>query len=131
MNLLYFFAIPVATILLSIVFQRIVDNPILVAITTFSIFILVVYIFNPDLLLLAIIYTLLSYITAVITRFFFNHRCPPTSTQSEQINTSINNNTDTIITNEDNSNNEISTSDSSQYNKQQTYYNNYCKRFYK
>lgn len=131
MNLLYFFAIPVATILLSIVWQRIVDSPILVAITAFSIFILAVYIFDSTLLLLAIIYTLLSYITAVVSKFFFDRRCSSTVIPTEQINASINNNsTDTIVTNEDAAGTEISINNSPKYSKQ-TYYQNYCNRFYK
>ena len=71
MDLLLFFAIPVATILLSIVWQRIIKSPILVAITSFAISILFVYSVDPSLLIFAIAYTALSFISAVITKIIF------------------------------------------------------------
>ena len=42
-NLLLFFALPVATILLSIVLQKILNCPILVAITAFAIYLIVTF----------------------------------------------------------------------------------------
>ncbi len=122
MNLLYFFAIPVATILLSIVWQQIVDKPIFVAITTFAIFIVIVYAVDQSLLLLAIIYTLLSFITASLSRFFFNHTC-------------INSTQNTVVPNalqydEASAKSENTVDNFYQYN-QQSYCPNQCRRFYK
>ncbi len=69
-NLLLFFALPVATILLSIVLQKILNCPILVAITAFAIYLIVTFsAFNETFLIYAIIYTIIAYITATITRF--------------------------------------------------------------
>jgi len=69
-NLLLFFALPVATILLSIVLQKVLNSPILVAITAFAIYLIVAFsAFNETFLIFAIIYTIIAYITAAITRF--------------------------------------------------------------
>lgn len=68
--LLIFFAIPVATIILSIVFQKLLGSPILVALTFFAIFLIVTFAaFDETFLIFAILYTILAYITAAITRF--------------------------------------------------------------
>ena len=69
-TLLIFFALPVAVILLSIVLQRILKCPILVAITVFAIFLIVTFVIGDLTFLIAtIIYTIISYITALITKF--------------------------------------------------------------
>lgn len=79
MNLvLLLFALPFATIIFSIVLQKIIKSPILVALTVFSIYlILALTVFNESFLVLAILYTILSYITASITRLIkkFIKRC--------------------------------------------------------
>lgn len=71
--LLIFFALPIATILLSIVLQRILRCPILVAITFFAIFLVVAFVLDIlgilDLgtaLIATLIYTFLAFITAFI-----------------------------------------------------------------
>ena len=73
-NLLVFFALPIATILLAIVLQKILNSPVLVAITFFAIYLIVAFVAFPDdlaeALIATIIYTILAYITAVLTRFF-------------------------------------------------------------
>lgn len=67
--LLLFFALPVATIILSIVLLKILKCPWLVAATFFAIYLVLTYaVVGPDFLILAIVYTILSYITAIITR---------------------------------------------------------------
>lgn len=70
MNLFIFFALPLATILLSIVFQKILRSPILVAITFFAIYLIVAFtIFSDTLaeaLIAVIIYTIIAYITAYL-----------------------------------------------------------------
>lgn len=75
--LLLFFALPVATILLAIVLQKILCSPILVAITFFAIYLIVTFaIFDETFLVFAIVYTILAYITAAIVRFLRNFfRC--------------------------------------------------------
>ena len=67
--LLIFFAIPVAVILLSIVLQRILKCPILVAITAFAIFLIVTFVIGDLTFLIAtIVYTIIAYITATLTK---------------------------------------------------------------
>lgn len=71
MDLLLFFALPIATIILAIVFQKIIKCPILVAATAFAIFLIVTFAaFDASFLIFAIIYTILAYIAASIARFF-------------------------------------------------------------
>ncbi|MBR3673360.1 MAG: DUF2651 family protein [Clostridia bacterium] len=69
-NLLIFFAIPVATIILAIVLQKILQSPLLVAATFFAIFLVVTFAaFDESFLVFAILYTLLALITALTVRF--------------------------------------------------------------
>ena len=66
--LLIFFALPVATILLAIVLEKILRCPILTAITFFAIYLIVAFaIFDASFLVFVIIYTILAFITAVLT----------------------------------------------------------------
>ena len=72
-NLLVFLALPVATILLSIVLQKILNNPILVGITFFAIYLIVTYaVFDSDFLIFAIAYAILAYISAVLSCLICN-----------------------------------------------------------
>lgn len=65
--LLIFFALPIATIIISIALQKILKCPPLVASIIFAIFLIVTFIINNiNFLVATIIYTILSYITAVI-----------------------------------------------------------------
>ena len=79
-SLFIFFAIPLATIILSIVLQKALRNPILVALTFFSIFLIVAFILDllgiVDLgtgLIAAIIYTIIAFITAFLICRFCNN----------------------------------------------------------
>lgn len=80
MNLFIFFALPLATILLAIVLQKILRSPILVAITFFAIYLIVAFeAFSDTLaeaLIAAIIYSIIAYITAYIVMIIcrFKHR---------------------------------------------------------
>ena len=67
--LLVFFALPVATIILAIVLQKILKCPLLVGATFFEIFLIVVFVIAPNgtLLIYAILYSILAYVTAVLT----------------------------------------------------------------
>ena len=64
-TLLLFFALPVATVLLAIVLQKILKNPVLVAITFFAVYLIVAFAaFDETFLVYAIVYTILAFITA-------------------------------------------------------------------
>ncbi|MBR1803062.1 MAG: DUF2651 family protein [Clostridia bacterium] len=68
--LLVFFALPVATILLAIVLQKVLRNPLLVAATFFAIYLIVTFAaFDASFLVFAILYTILAYVTAVLVKF--------------------------------------------------------------
>ena len=79
MNLLLFlFAIPFAIIIFSIILQKLIHSPTLVALAVFSIFIiLAITVFDETFFILAVIYAILAYITAVLTRIVksFISRC--------------------------------------------------------
>lgn len=65
--LLIFFALPIATIIISIALQKIFKCPPLVAAIIFAIFLIVTFIIGSlEFLIATIIYTIISYITAVI-----------------------------------------------------------------
>ena len=70
-NLLIFFAIPLAIIIISIALQKVLRNPFLVAAIIFSILLVIVLALLDPLYLIAVVaYTVLSYITAVLTCLF-------------------------------------------------------------
>lgn len=67
MNILFLVIIPIATILISIVLQKILKKPVLVAILAFAIFLILAYtVFTPEFLLNAIIYAIIAFITVAI-----------------------------------------------------------------
>ena len=67
MNILFFVIFPIAVILISIVLQKLLKSPILVAILIFAIFLILAYtIFTPEFLINAIIYAIIAFITAAI-----------------------------------------------------------------
>lgn len=76
MNLLIFFALPLATILLSIVFQKVLKCPILVAITFFAIYLIILFALYAigvitnlaEGLIAVIIYTIVAFLTAWLVR---------------------------------------------------------------
>lgn len=73
--LLLFFALPVATIILAIVLERILRCPILTAATFFAIFLIVAFaVFDASFLVFVIVYTIIAFIAAVIAEIFFR-RC--------------------------------------------------------
>jgi hypothetical protein len=66
-NLLIFFAIPLAIIVISIALQKILRNPFLVAAIIFSIALVIVLAFLDPIYLIAVVaYTLISLITAFL-----------------------------------------------------------------
>lgn len=76
MNLLIFFALPLATILLAIVFQKVLKSPILVAITFFAIYLIILFALYAsgvitnlaEGLIAVIIYTIIAFLTAWLVR---------------------------------------------------------------
>lgn len=70
MNLpLVLFAFPIATIILSIVLEKILKCPLLVAATFFAIFLVIAFaFFDSDFLIFVIVYTIISYVVALLTR---------------------------------------------------------------
>lgn len=74
-TLLLFFALPVATIILAVVLEKILKCPFLTAATFFAIFLIVAFAaFDATFLVFVIAYTILAFIAAVIAEFFFR-RC--------------------------------------------------------
>ena len=74
MNLLLFlFAIPFAVIIFSIIIQKIINSPILVALSVFSVFIVIAAALQDDTYFIAAaIYTILAYIFAATVRLINN-----------------------------------------------------------
>jgi len=71
-TLLIYFALPVATIILAIVLEKILRNPALTAATFFAIYLIVAFgVFDTSFLVYAIVYTILAYIAAAIAEFFY------------------------------------------------------------
>lgn len=74
-TLLIFFALPVATIILAIVLEKIIRCPFLTSATFFAIYLIVTFaVFDASFLVYAIVYTILAFITAIIAEYFFR-RC--------------------------------------------------------
>lgn len=68
--LLIFFALPIATIIVSIALQKILDNPVLVAAIIFAIFLVVTFIIGDlNFLIATIAYTIISFLTAAIINY--------------------------------------------------------------
>lgn len=73
--LLLFFALPIATIILAVVLEKILRCPFLVAATFFAIYLIVAFsLFNATFLVFVIVYTILAFIAALIAEFFYQ-RC--------------------------------------------------------
>ena len=108
-NLLIFFAIPLSTIILSAIFETIIESPIKVAGIAFSIFLIVAFSLggSAEFIVAAIIYTLLSLITSFITKIiqsriecFYEDDCDEGSYSSVNKKESIGTYKDLINTNE-------------------------------
>lgn len=75
MNILFFVIFPIAVILMSIVLQKLLKSPILVAILIFAVFLILAYtVFTPEFLLNAIIYAIIAFITAAIFKLICSLR---------------------------------------------------------
>ena len=100
--LLLAFAFPVSTILLAIVLQKVLKNPLLVAATFFGILLILTYtVFDSSFLLFAVLYTILAYVTAVLTRLICNiiQRFGTDNTNSNVNITNAENNPVVVLTN--------------------------------
>lgn len=72
--LLLYFAIPIAIIILSIIFETIIHSPIKIAGIVFAIFLVVTFAIGDEtLLIFTILYTILAYIVAWLTCQWINN----------------------------------------------------------
>lgn len=77
MNLLLFIALPIAAILLAIVFEKVFNSPVLSTITVFSIYLILLFVLleagiiteTATALIALVVYTILAFIAAVVFRF--------------------------------------------------------------
>lgn len=86
--LLLAFALPVATILLAIVLQKILKCPLLVAATFFAVLLIITFaVLDTSFLVFAIIYTILAYVTAVLTRLVCRiiNQINPNTTRNDSV----------------------------------------------
>ncbi len=68
-TLLIFFALPLATIIISIALQKIFNNPLLVAAIIFAIFLIVTFVIaDLNFLVATIVYTIIAFITAALVQ---------------------------------------------------------------
>ena len=91
-NILIFFVLPLAIIIFSCVLERIIKCPVLVAATFFAIFLILTYtVFGQSFLIFTIIYTILSYITAIfcewLNRCRQNNNCYISCNNENNVNT--------------------------------------------
>ena len=67
MDLLIYFAFPIATIIISVILQKLLKNPALVAAFVFAVFLIVTFTaFDETFLIATLAYTLLALLTAFI-----------------------------------------------------------------
>ena len=85
-TLLLFFALPVATIILAIVLEKIIRNPYLTAATFFAIYLVITFaFFDETFLVYAIVYTILAFITVLIAEFFYKRSDEQSSNNEENL----------------------------------------------
>lgn len=101
MNLLTFFAFPIATIIISIILQKVIKNPILVAAFVFAVFLIVAFAaFDETFLVAVLIYTIIALITAfIVCAFCNNDENSICDTISDVLNNSSNSNENTCQNN--------------------------------
>ena len=72
-TLLFFFAFPIAVIIFSIVLEKLLKNPIIVASIIFAVFIILTFaVFGVNFLIATLAYTILAFITALIVQLLCN-----------------------------------------------------------
>lgn len=68
-GILLFFVLPVSTIILGIVLQKVLKSPTLVSATFFAIYLITAFtVFDSDFLIFAIAYTIIAYVAAVLAK---------------------------------------------------------------
>ena len=88
MDLLIYFAFPIATIIISVVLQKLLRNPTLVAAFVFAVFLIVTFTaFDESFLIATLAYTLI----ALVTAFIVDRLCP-NNNQEEDDETDTNEN---------------------------------------
>lgn len=66
-TLLFFFAFPVAVIIFSIVLEKLLKNPIIVASLIFAVFLILTFaVFGENFLIATLAYTIISFVTALV-----------------------------------------------------------------
>ena len=125
--LLLFFALPVATIILAVVLQRLLKSPILVALTFFAIYLIVTFAaFDETFLVFAIVYTILAFIAAVIAKFITRIiRCQRCCINNNDGNDNNNNDTESDNDNNDNNSDEDNTNCCTFSDRNMNYYRSY------
>ena len=74
-NLLIFFAFPIAVIIVSVILQKLLNNPLLVASLIFAVFLIITFAaFDETFLIATLAYAILSLITALITKIICNNQ---------------------------------------------------------
>lgn len=78
--LILLFVLPLATIIFSIVLEKIIRNPVLVSLFIFAIYLIVAFFASGEdnlalYIIIAIIYAVLAFLTALITRFINRIKC--------------------------------------------------------
>lgn len=73
-NLLIFFALPIATIILAGIFETLIECPFKIAGITFAIYLIVAFVLGgtAELIVAAIVYTILALITALLVMYIQN-----------------------------------------------------------
>ncbi len=75
-TLLIFFALPIATIILAAVLEKVLNCPFAVAAVAFAIYLIVTFAaFDATFLIATIIYTILAFLTALLIKFIKNLFC--------------------------------------------------------
>lgn len=89
-NLLIFFAIPLAIIVFSIALEKVLKCPFLVASLIFSfLLVIVLAFFDPIYLIAVVLYSVISYISAVLFKIFCKYQNSNSNVQSTFIDTKI------------------------------------------
>ena len=74
MDILTFVVLPIATIILAFVLQKLIRIPILTALTFFAVYLILSYtVFDNTFLINTIIYTVLAYISALIAEYIYEN----------------------------------------------------------
>ena len=95
-NLLLFFALPIAVIIISIALQKILKSPLLVAGIIFSVFLVTTIAIGDLIYLIAtIVYTILAFIVAIIVQYIFMNF--ESNNESDESNCCTRNMTDNFI----------------------------------